>query len=128
MNRATLLAMAVLISSIVALAPDVQAQAPGKGSSPPSSSVKKKVDPVVGKWRWFNGTVVTILADGTFSNNKGLKGTWVVFGDDSARKYVLNWGRKGKWVDTLTLKQYDRELSGQNKAGDKVFGTRIEEK
>jgi hypothetical protein len=85
----------------------------------------KVIDPIVGKWNWFTAETVTFHPDGTFTTNSGTKGKWVVVGYGANRKYTVNWGR---YIDSLRMTKYDKELTGKNQNGAKVTAVRVEQK
>ncbi len=86
-----------------------------------------RADPIVGVWKWFNGTV-TINADGTVRHGgllMGLlknRGTWECI-DSVQRKYSVRWN-VGKWVDTLVLSPDGNKLQGVNSNGKVVSAKR----
>ena len=82
-------------------------------------------DDVVGTWKWFCGSVVTI------KNNGDVKAVWADGRSEDAKyekigdnKYRFNWGHN-EWIDILKLKQQGNILEGVNQRGDKVTANRI---
>ena len=82
-------------------------------------------DDVVGTWKWFCGSVVTI------KNNGDVKAVWADGRSEDAKyekigdnKYRFNWGHN-EWIDILRLKQQGNILEGVNQRGDKVTANRI---
>jgi hypothetical protein len=90
-----------------------------------NEKTSKVIDPIVGTWNWFTAETVTFRPDGTFSSNSGAQGKWVVNGYGANRRYTLNWGR---FIDTLRMTKYDKELTGKNQNGAKVTAVRVEPK
>ena len=64
-------------------------------------------DPI-SRWRWFNGALVTINADGTVSDDRGGAGAWVKTGADV---YEVHW-TASNGVDRLTLSDDGMTLRG----------------
>jgi hypothetical protein len=82
-------------------------------------------DDVVGTWKWFCGSVVTI------KDNGDVKAVWADGRSEDAKyekigdnKYRFNWGHN-KWIDILKLKKEGNILDGQNQCGNKVTATKI---
>lgn len=90
--------------------------------SPRAPRGRREIDPVVGAWRWFNGTTVMVNANGTVQDSLANHGTWVY--DEGGRAYVLRW-KIGGWVDTMRLSVGADKLEGRNQQGARVHGTRI---
>ena len=93
---------------------------------PTSSDVKDATqDPIAGKWRWFNEAMVQIDADGTFSCNGQLAGTWKLTDEDN-RRDTIRWG-SGNIEDYATLTQDGKKLRMRNHDGFKHVAQRIEQ-
>ena len=82
-------------------------------------------DDVVGTWKWFCGSVVTVSPDGN------VKAVWDDGRCATARyekiednKYRFIWGNN-EWIDILKLKKEGNILDGQNQCGNKVTATKI---
>jgi len=82
-------------------------------------------DDVVGTWKWFCGSVVTVSPDGN------VKAVWDDGKCATARyekiednKYRFIWGNN-EWIDILKLKKEGNILDGQNQCGNKVTATKI---
>lgn len=91
---------------------------------PTSSDAKDKAqDPIVGKWRWFNETMVQIETDGTFSCNGQLAGKWKLTDEDN-RHYTIRWG-SGNIEDYAKLSQDGKKLRIRNHDGFKHTAERI---
>ncbi|MEZ4406641.1 MAG: mannan-binding lectin [Polyangiales bacterium] len=78
--------------------------------------------PVAGTWSWFNRTTVTLNADGTGRATNNFTARWRVL-DAAARRVEINWNN-GQYVDTLTLSEDGRSISGTNQNGLRVSGTK----
>jgi hypothetical protein len=74
-------------------------------------------DPVVGEWRWFNGSSITIRPDGQITGTNNQRGRW---NREAPGRYVLNW--EEGWVDRVGLE--GNRLSGTNQQGMPVSGER----
>ena len=88
------------------------------------ATVLALTDPVVGRWKWFNGHVATFRADGTGSDGK-MECAWKI-ASGSDRPYELSWS-SGKFVDQVTISPDANGLNGKNQNGDVISGTRIVE-
>ena len=82
-------------------------------------------DDVVGTWKWFCGSVVTVSPDGN------VKAVWDDGRCATARyekiednKYRFIWGNNES-IDILKLKKEGNILDGQNQCGNKVTATKI---
>src|SRR4051795_5611365 len=85
------------------------------GADAPKADAKKP-DPIVGKWRWsYKNFVIAILADGTAQGPGEVgNGVWKPVPTTNAeRKYLLTW-REGNGVDSLSLSQGGRKLTGKS--------------
>jgi hypothetical protein len=89
----------------------------------PAKAQKAEVDPIVGRWRWFNAIVVDIEPDGTFSVGDTHRGEWKPV-KDKRRQYLLRWD-EGVFEDKLTLSSDFQKLKGWNQQRVRVSGTRI---
>jgi len=85
-------------------------------------------DPIVGRWRWHNNTILAIRGDGTVGWNLGNgKGTWKCASpNQDPRKYLLDWER-GLYVETLYLKKHGNRLTGHDQFGHHVWGYRLDD-
>ena len=72
---------------------------------------------IAGAWRWYNGVIVTILPNGTFSAMT-TRGRWQGIARGS---YTLTWPGP---VDTVTMSPDHRRVSGANQYGFQVSGTK----
>jgi len=72
---------------------------------------------IVGAWRWYNGVIVTILPNGTFSALT-TRGRWQTVARGT---YTLTWPEP---VDTVTMSPDHRRVSGANQYGFQVSGTK----
>lgn len=84
-------------------------------------------DPIVGRWRWFNGGYVDILPDGRVFDVQTKTDTvrWDKL-DLIDSKYRIKW-RPSKWIDILWLSDNGSSLRGQNQDGTWVGGTKSSE-
>jgi WD40 repeat protein len=80
-------------------------------------------DPVVGTWKWFDGSQVTVAENGSFTQNGKRGGTWRAM-DAGKREYQLRWSPPKKSVDELTLSADGKSLDGKNQFGQRVTGTK----
>ena len=83
------------------------------------------VDPIVGRWVWFNNQSKEFHPDGT-ATGEGGQGTWKRISNATPAKYEVIWAEK--FIDTLYLKGYGKELEGKNQKGQKVSAQRIPDK
>lgn len=85
-------------------------------------------DPIIGIWRWFGDTLVTIEEGGVFKASKNARGgTWkYVPSKTLERKYELHWDG-GLFVDKLTMSKHGRTLKGKNQKGLEISAERIEQ-
>ena len=94
-------------------------------SAEPIATPAPKPDPIVGKWRYFNGHIVTITADGRLSSSIGPTGTWQFSNNkELERKYTLKW-QDGLFNDELILSRDGNHLVGKNQKRDKVSADRV---
>jgi len=82
-------------------------------------------DDVVGTWKWFCGSVVTVSPDGN------VKAVWDDGRCATARyekiednKYRFIWGNN-EWIDILKLRKEGNFLEGTNQCGGKITATKI---
>lgn len=82
-------------------------------------------DDVVGTWKWFCGSVVTVTDNGevkaVWEDGKRSDGQFDKIGDN---KYRFIWGNNEN-VDILKIKKEGNLLEGQNQAGSKVTAIKI---
>jgi|APGre2960657505_1045072.scaffolds.fasta_scaffold116022_1 hypothetical protein len=82
-------------------------------------------DDVVGKWKWFCGSVVTVSPDGNVSaiwdDGKQATARYEKIEDN---RYRFIWGNN-EWIDILKLKKNGNILDGQNQCGSKVTAIKI---
>ncbi len=71
---------------------------------------------LAGAWRWYNGVIVNILPNGTFTAGT-TGGRW----QRTAAGYALTWPPP---VDTVTLSSDHRRVSGSNQYGFHISGTK----
>ena len=84
-------------------------------------------DRAIGRWKWFNGGEVSLLASGAVRSGAATAGSWTC---DSAGVVTVDWGR---YLDTLTVSGDGQELRGtsydtRNDRGGRRgwFGRRID--
>ncbi len=81
-------------------------------------------DPIVGTWRWFNGSAVTFYANGQVSGGGGHAASWVRRGG----AYTVTWdfgdNTVGHYVDTLVMSPDGKSLRGKNNENFTVSGSR----
>lgn len=59
-------------------------------------------DPIIGEWRWPDGSKVTLKADRTVTSSNGGQGTWEFLHNPEAnRQYRLDWDH-GAYIDHLS--------------------------
>ncbi len=90
------------------------------GGNNPYGSANDLCSQIVGKWKWFTGSVAEFYADGRMP---GSGNSWRCV-DPQRGTFNVVWSN-GKWVDTLTLSQDGSRLDGQNQVGNRVWGTRL---
>lgn len=82
-------------------------------------------DDVIGTWKWFCGSVVTVSPDGhvnaVWDDGKRATARYEKIGDN---KYRFIWGNN-EWIDILKLKKEGNILDGQNQCGNRVTATKI---
>lgn len=82
-------------------------------------------DDVVGTWKWFCGSVVTIQNNGevyaVWNDGKHAEAKYQKIGDN---KYRFVWGNN-EWIDILKIKKEGNILEGINQCGSKVTATKI---
>jgi len=82
-------------------------------------------DDVVGTWKWFCGSIVTVTDNGevraVWDDGKRADGRFDKIGDN---KYRFIWGNNES-VDILKIKKEGNLLEGQNQAGSKVTALKI---
>jgi len=82
-------------------------------------------DDVVGTWKWFCGSVVTVTDNGevraVWDDGKHADGRFDKIGDN---KYRFIWGNNES-IDILKIKKEGNLLEGQNQAGGKVTAIKI---
>jgi hypothetical protein len=83
-----------------------------------------KTDLIVGRWRWVNNDVVTILPDGTASCPSVGNATWKCTSKAKPPTYVLNW-KDGIFIDTVHLLKGGKEINGKNAQGQPIIATRL---
>lgn len=95
-----------------------RANAGSNGNLPPLTST------LVGRWRWFTGSTVTINGNGTATSSAGSRGTWTRIGN----KFIFKWTTKkgNHYKDELELSDDGRRISGKNQMGTKISAERIE--
>lgn len=80
---------------------------------------------VVGTWKWFCGSVVTINNNGdvyaVWNDGKHAEAKYEKIGDN---RYRFVWGNN-EWIDVLKLKKEGNILEGINQCGSKVTATKI---
>jgi hypothetical protein len=84
------------------------------------------VDPIVGKWNWFDKSTKIFLANGETTGPKGKAyATWRCENPGGEpRRYVITY-QNGKWVDHLRLLRERTFLDGTNNTNTHVTATRI---
>lgn len=89
------------------------------------NKTENKDDDVVGTWKWFCDSIVTVKNNGevkaVWADGKREEGRFDRIGDN---KYRFNWGHN-EWIDILKLKQQGNILEGTNQKGFKVTANRI---
>ncbi len=78
------------------------------------------LSPLVGKWRWRGGDIVTLREDGQALSVDG-NGIWRSLGGN---RYELNW-RHGVFVDTAELVGDNNQLIVKNQHGERFEAYRI---
>lgn len=81
----------------------------------------RQLDPIVGKWKWFNEGVHEFCGDGQIIGTAGA--IWSVV-DPAKRGYMVKWG-DGKHVDMLFLSADGLKLSGKNDKGVEISAERV---
>jgi Caspase domain len=76
---------------------------------------------LAGRWSWFNGFTVTIVAEGSAEGASVLAKCETL--DLAQRRYVIRW--VNGFVDTLVLSRDGNTLDGTNAHGIRVFGARM---
>lgn len=99
----------------------------GKGKA--IFNTKSKIDncsEIIGFWAWFTGGVVNINANNTHSTTNDsqgtISGTWEC--TNVKGNFVLNW-ENGTYIDTLTISEDGKSLSGTNQYGVAVSGNKL---
>ncbi|MBN1521971.1 MAG: hypothetical protein JW928_05495 [Candidatus Aureabacteria bacterium] len=78
-----------------------------------------KIDPVVGRWKWFNNPEIVFKSNGTVCLKDGtVAAEWA-----RSENKVTIWWKRG-WIDKLTLSEDGMHLSGRNQWGSRVTGTK----
>lgn len=80
------------------------------------------LDPIVGKWKWFNEGVHEFCGDGQITGSLPAA-SWSVV-DPAKRGYMVKWG-DGKHVDMLFLSADGLKLEGKNDKGVEVSAERV---
>lgn len=93
------------------------------GLSLPTSADAASCEAIVGKWRWFVGGEVTIMSDGTFTQQSGNAGTWVCTGI-SKNAMTMKWS-KGGFVNKMVLSADGANLSSTDPSQSFVKATRV---
>ena len=101
----------------VAMSPDGRTISGGNQYGIPMNAVRLTPGTdLAGSWRWYNGVIVNILPNGTFTaGNTG--GRW----QRTADGYALTWPPP---VDTVTLSSDHRRVNGSNQYGFHISGTK----
>lgn len=92
---------------------------PTSGNDPYSSNT----DPcsmIIGKWKWFTGSVAEFYPNGRMPGNGN---SWRC-ADPHSRTFIITWSN-GKWVDTLKMSPDGSRLEGKNQIGNRVWGNRL---
>jgi hypothetical protein len=80
-------------------------------------------DLFVGRWKWNGPGIVRIREDGAaiadWPNAK--PGKWKALGSN---RYEVNWDN-GAWLDTMRMESGDKELTGVNLSGRKLWAARV---
>lgn len=100
--------------------PTMAANDPYGPNNTPYGSDEGVCDLIVGKWKWFTGSVAEFYPDGRMPGH----GNHWKCADSNKRTFIISWSN-GKWVDTLTMSQNGNRMDGQNQIGNKVWGTRL---
>jgi hypothetical protein len=107
------LALLTLFMSVVSLKAD------------PNSKPTEKPDPIVGKWRYFNGQIITLSDDGHAASSIGSTGTWkFVESPEVERKYTITF-KEGLYVDEMVLSANGKRLTGKNVAKMRIWADRV---
>ena len=116
------IALVYFLLALTAVFPVLRAEPPVAPASQP--------DPIVGKWRYWNGEgyrLVTLNEDGTATSSSGLHGTWkYVAGQEVERKYKIIF-KDGFYTDEVTLSTNGKRLNGRNAKKQNLHGERIEQ-
>src|SRR5262249_31891536 len=82
-------------------------------------------DPLIGTWKWFAGSPVTVTANGTYLRDARQAGSWTLV-DAGQRRYRLNWGGEfGGGIDDVTLSADGNSLDGKNQFGTRITATKV---
>jgi hypothetical protein len=95
----------------------------GSATAQTSATESSEQEPIVGKWRWFNKTVVEIKANGTFFCGGQFMGKWKCT-DAQDRSYTIQWG-EGAIEDYGTLSYDGTKLRMRNHDGFKHTAVKI---
>ena len=74
---------------------------------------------VAGKWRWFNGGLITLTSNGNIEGNGKILGIYSFNGSDC----TLSW--KNRYTDKLKISTDGNRLSGRNQNGTPVSAEKI---
>jgi hypothetical protein len=82
-------------------------------------------NPLIGRWRWFNGDVNEFFPDGhaaTIEWSRGIPSTGF-WKEISRGQYEITWG--GRFIDRLSISIDGTRLRGHNQAGVCVWGEKL---
>ena len=91
----------------------------GKQLDPPPDP-RRHCRGAIGSWNWFNGIVVNIESNNSFTSPAGNGGTWQCLPNGQIELVWTN----GGWRDTLSISGDGNSLSGKNQHGVSVSATR----
>jgi hypothetical protein len=75
---------------------------------------------IIGRWKWFTGSIVDFFANNRWKTTDGIEGTWKCNPDNS----IVVTPDRGAWQDTVTIARDGNSLSGRNQIGVHVSATR----
>lgn len=102
-----------------ALSPDGRTLTGGNQYGFAMSATRLTAGPeIAGVWRWYNGVIVTIAANGQFSAGN-ITGRWQM---TTPGNYALTWPKP---VDTASLSSNRRQLQGANQYGFRLSATKL---
>ena len=99
-----------------------------RGFTPPAATdavAAPAVDPIVGRWRFFNKSIRTFALDGTSLDQNGQPAVWRSTNPGAtSRRYEISY-EDGKFTDRLTMNEDGTFLEGRGFNGIRVHAWRI---